>query len=108
MPPRRKRSEQDESGGAMNYRWFSSVATLAAAGALLLMAPACAAGQYFSAAAKTNATHKAWTPPRTADGQPDLQGVWTDNTVTPLERPKQLAAKEFYTEDELRALAKQE
>jgi hypothetical protein len=42
-----------------------------------------------------------FTPPRTPDGQPDLQGVWTNNTVTPLQRPKELAGKEFYTETEL-------
>ncbi len=30
--------------------------------------------------------------PRTPDGQPDLQGVWANNTATPLERPKELAA----------------
>ena len=27
------------------------------------------------------------TPPRTPDGQPDLQGFWTNSTYTPLERP---------------------
>ncbi len=92
----------------MNYRRFGSVATLTAA-VLVLLAPAFAfaAGQNLSAA-KTDTAHKAWTPPRTVDGQPDLQGVWTNNTVTPLERPKDLAGKEFYTEGELQALAKQE
>lgn len=30
-----------------------------------------------------------WQMPRTAFGQPDLQGIWTNATMTPLERPKQ-------------------
>ena len=47
-----------------------------------------------------------WTPPRTPEGQPDLQGVWTNNTVTPLQRPKDLAGKEFYTEAELAGVQK--
>src|SRR5512146_1177138 len=49
-----------------------------------------------------------WNPPRTPDGQPDLQGVWTNNTVTPLERPKGLGAKEFYNESELAAAIEKE
>jgi hypothetical protein len=43
---------------------------------------------------------KSWTLPRTSDGQPDLQGYWTNATYIPLERPKALGEKEFYTEAE--------
>jgi hypothetical protein len=37
---------------------------------------------------------------RTSDGHPDLQGVWTNATITPLERPKSLAAKATLTDAE--------
>jgi hypothetical protein len=40
-----------------------------------------------------------WTPSRTPDGQPDLQGFWTNATFTPLERPKDVT-KEFFTKEE--------
>jgi len=53
------------------------------------------AGQTSSAAKK-----KIWTPPRTADGQPDFQGVWATATLTPLERSAEFAGKEFLTEQE--------
>lgn len=42
-----------------------------------------------------------WVPPRTRDGQPDLQGVWLSNTATPLERPKQLEGKTRLSDDEV-------
>lgn len=48
---------------------------------------------------KPQAGAKAWTQARTPDGQPDLQGFWTNSTYTPLERPKNVA-KEFYTKEE--------
>ena len=41
-------------------------------------------------------TAKPYAPPRTPDGQPDLQGFWTNSTYTPLERPNGVT-KEFYT-----------
>src|SRR5579872_855491 len=43
---------------------------------------------------------------RTADGHPDLQGIWTSASVVPLERPASLKGKEFYTEQEAAENAK--
>jgi hypothetical protein len=40
----------------------------------------------------------------TAEGQPDLQGVWTNNGVTPLQRPEALKDREFLTDAELEQL----
>jgi hypothetical protein len=45
-------------------------------------------------------TQRPYKAPRTADGQPDLQGYWTSLTHTPLERPLALADKPFYTQQE--------
>ena len=50
--------------------------------------------------AKAQRTQRAYKVPRTADGQPDLQGYWTNLTYTPFERPKELGNKAFYTEQE--------
>ena len=38
--------------------------------------------------------------PRTASGHPDLQGVWDFRTITPMERPEELADKPFLTAEE--------
>ncbi len=65
-----------------------------------------AAGQATPAAAKTNgAPAKPYTVPRTPDGQPDLQGFWTNTTYTPIERPKDVT-KEFFTQEEALELIK--
>ena len=42
--------------------------------------------------------------PRTPDGQPDLQGLWTNDTITPMERPASLQGRAFLTEDEITAM----
>ena len=52
-----------------------------------------------------SAQTKKWTPPRMADGHPDLQGFWTNNTYTSLERPRNVS-KEFYTREEALELEK--
>ena len=45
--------------------------------------------------------------PRTADGHPDLQGVWTSATLTPLERPPEFANKPVLTPEEAAAFERQ-
>jgi hypothetical protein len=44
---------------------------------------------------------KGWTAPRTPDGHPDLQGVWDYRTITPMERPAELADKPVLSEQEV-------
>jgi hypothetical protein len=41
-----------------------------------------------------------WTTLRTPDGHPDLQGIWTTHTFTPLVRPARYASQEFLTDQE--------
>jgi len=59
------------------------------------------------APAPTPPAAKQWAPPKTADGNPDLQGYWTNVTLTPLQRPANLANKEFFTPAEAAEYEKQ-
>ena len=70
----------------MNHRVLASLV-----GVVLLIAVA---------AESPLAGQKKWTPAHTPDGQPDLQGIWGFATITPLERPSELAGKQFFTEKE--------
>src|SRR5437764_735314 len=60
-----------------------------------------------SGAALSKETASRWTPPRTPDGQPNLQGVWTNATITPFERPAGLRDKAFLTEAEAERFERQ-
>src|SRR3954451_16531292 len=46
----------------------------------------------------------AWTAPAGPDGHPDLQGVWLNNSATPLERPKALEGRATLTDGEVAEL----
>ncbi len=78
----------------MNIRSLVTVAGVAAF-ALLLSAGAAAQSSEGAAA------------PRTPDGYPDISGVWDFRTVTPLERPEELAGQAFLTEEEGAAYAEE-
>ncbi len=67
---------------------------LAAVIVLLQLAPATVEGQAPAPGAGL----------RTAWGDPDLQGIWTTNYDTPLERPARYADREFFTEEERAAI----
>ena len=75
----------------MSRRGFAVVYTVIAVAALAV--PAAAGAQDAS------------EPPRTGWGDPDLQGIWNNATLTPFQRPARLGDQEFFTEEEAASLA---
>jgi hypothetical protein len=49
-----------------------------------------------------------YSPPRMADGKPDLQGNYTFATITPLQRPAEFAGKAAFTPEEAAKFEKSE
>ena len=83
-------------------RFPSAAAVIVAAGVWLI--PVAADGQASSGAApEAREAEQSYTVPRTPDGHPDLQGFWTNQTYTPLERPEGVE-KAFYTLEEAAAI----
>jgi hypothetical protein len=90
----------------MGYRFLAGTAVSVALTLVLILVIMAPAAAQTPATSKAPASGKAWTPPRTPDGKPDLQGIWSNATLTPLERPKNLGAKEFYSDQEFAELAR--
>jgi len=92
----------------MSRRLLIGIGALTGVAVLLAQAPA--AGQQAAAGATKGTSAAAtanWTPARTSWGHPDLQGVYTFSTQTPLERPTTVAARAAYTEAERAELEEQ-
>jgi hypothetical protein len=85
-----------------------SVTLAALSGALWLVhaSPAAAQTPPSARAADATAGSKKFTAPRTPWGEPDLQGVYSNRTITPFERPANVGGREFFTADEVAALEK--
>ena len=79
----------------MNRRYLVAVLRVIA---LVVLVPVAAAGQ---------GTTSGWPPTQTAWGDPDLQGTYTNKTITPLQRPEELAGREFLTEEEATSLERE-
>jgi hypothetical protein len=89
---------------AVRYRFACGV--LAAVCALAVGATLVAQSRARASAATSNRAARAWTLERTPDGHPDFQGVWANNTVTPLQRPKEWEGKTRLTDAEVAELQK--
>src|SRR6185503_19656203 len=72
---------------------------------IVAQVPAPLAAKRTPAAKAPAPTGKPYTPPKTPDGEQDLQGFWTNSTYVPLERP-QGVTKEIYTPAEAEAAIK--
>src|SRR5579863_8406414 len=83
----------------MSHRVLAS--TLASAALLTASAFGQAQGQAQTKAAAVKTTPAAAAIPRTADGHPDLSGVFSNVTTVPMTRPANCGAKEFYTPEDI-------
>ena len=81
-------------------RRFLELMGLAAVIMVVVLKLAPIAGQAPTATATVGDADKGGPAGKTAWGEPDLQGIWTNHYEIPLERPARYANKEFFTEEE--------
>jgi hypothetical protein len=77
---------------------------LAVMAALAVIAGSLVAVSLMAQANSSGAASAGWKVPRTADGRPDLQGVWGNNSVTPMARPRQWKDKASLSDAEVQEL----
>ena len=87
----------------MPYR--SLISTGAAIIATLWVAVAPVAGQTPRPTTTFAIPKSTYTPPKTPWGDPDIQGVWDNHNVIPMQRPANLAGKKIFTDEELARFA---
>lgn len=78
----------------MQHRWLTSTSVLA------LVIVCLGAGSVTGQAQRAATAVKNTGVPRLSDGRPNLQGIWDFRTVTPMERPSELAGKAVLTDEE--------
>jgi hypothetical protein len=83
----------------MTHRFGVRACGLVAAAVVASLMPVLGAGQAASKA-RGAAAGSSYKVPKTAWGHPDLQGIWSYASLTPLERPAALGDRAFYTPEE--------
>jgi hypothetical protein len=79
---------------------------IAVAGALWFGSQVPVVAQAQAAAPTPPPAKPAWTPLHTPWGEPDLQGTYSNRTITPFERPDNVGNREFFTREEVVAIEK--
>jgi hypothetical protein len=83
----------------MGSRSFASMRIVGILVAVVVLSSQSVTAQAPTPVRKTGQLAKTYTAPRTPDGQPDLQGYWSNTTYTPLQRPNNVN-KQFFTKEE--------
>jgi hypothetical protein len=90
----------------MNRKHHAIAWTAAAAVALVTQGVAMAQTAGAAPSGRAAAAGKTFAVPRTPWGEPDLQGTYSNRTITPFERPANVGGREFFTPEEVAAMEK--